>query len=496
MRALSLAWAGLVLSAAAATAQDAKLCRPTETINECRSRVVPTGGVPQTAEQAGAAADQAGRALTSNRLQAKQVGPDLTAADAPSATRNFLPRLAATLIAASTGGAPGDLGFDGNLPLTGNLPFGARTSVQLGVVVHKAQVSSRVAAAIPASRRAEARDRLQAGLEVFDDMSFTGALNAESRVFGRSLRPHQPEVSRLAADVIGLRPTPDVTNTEELRLEGVDQAALSKLAADPTSFLPGRGDDPACHKNDPNLLSIGCFTVAARLQIQAQIDRQAAAAAAPITRDSTLLVNAGFLYVAQLINNQPQLNATAEYRSRTGVVGANEWTGMGRVEVGLANMNGLRRSCRGPLTAACLTNYLDRKHGYLQRGDRLWAQVDWSRRNRWHVRRAGDSLDLRVKPALTYALSGGYGAYFGNAAEDENRDHLDVNGKYDVTRDDPIRQNRFVATASYTHRIDDQSAAIIGLTYASRPEFLGDVDHRLGGNIGFTYRVKQKGSGH
>ncbi|HEU0076798.1 MAG TPA: hypothetical protein VFQ76_04060 [Longimicrobiaceae bacterium] len=496
-----LAAAALLVAAAPLRAQEVVSCAPAETVQGCYARYRPTGGVPAAPGDAAGPAEAAVAGDVARRLQAKPTGNDLSADGPLTAIRDFLPRLGAAVLAPTAGEDPSSLGFKANLPLNDGVLFDWGMTAQLAALVHEAQPFTVLVDAIPLSLRAAARERLQAGLEPYDDLSLTGALNLENRVFGRGMRQHRDAIGAVVRAVLdpggtGMSPVDDAN-----LLFATEQAQLgAEVLADSQGLLvaASRARQPECMLGKPGgprdagEMRADCFTPAGVARIEASIARTAAAAARDL-RDAERRVRAsGILRLAQLMNNQPQLNGTAEYRVRRDVAGPDEWTGTARFEMGFANMNGLRRHCgAGGVRPACLRSYVEDRavRGSLARGDRAWAQLDFTGRRRWSVRIPEDSVDVALGAASSVAVSGGYGAYFGNPDDADDRDRLDLQVKYELTRDDPVRQDRFVSTLFYTRRLSDQSSALLGVTFANRPEFLGEVDRNLGAHLGLTYKL-------
>jgi hypothetical protein len=157
-------------------------------------------------------------------------------------------------------------------------------------------------------------------------------------------------------------------------------------------------------------------------------------------------------------------------------------------------MNGLRASCGvAGVTPACLRSYLTgARRRRLDRSDRVWVAADWIRRWEYDVELESDSARIELGSASSVTLSGGYGRYFGAAEGDkDDRDRIDLEVRYNRVRDDALRQTRFLASLFYTARLSDQSSAVFGLTWANRPEFLGEDGRRLGANLGLTYKLSQ-----
>jgi hypothetical protein len=499
MRTILMAALALLTARGSLAAQQPMTCASTETVQGCISRVIPTGSAtPVNSSQEKVAVAQ--------RLQAKAAGPDLAAPGAASAIKDFLPLLAGAIIAPVDGGDPGDLGLKANLPMTGGPVVNWGLTLQLSTVLHRVTLPSIILDSLPASIAAAARPRLEDAAKSSDDISLRLSPNIENRWLGRSMRPHAGLVDSLLNAVLDSGRTASVKRgSAKARYDAVHEAIEAGLIRhDPAFLAPNHANDTACwviDRTDPTSrgqqmlgdVKVECLATSRAQELETRLGEWAQATKEWLRSGSENLATFGFQHLAQLINNQPQLNGSVEYRYRNGVAGANQWTGTARLEMGFANMNGLRHECGPHPSPDCLRQYV-KKPGVtrsLTRGDRLWIQGDWSRRNQWHLTIPKDSIRIRLNPAVTYALSAGYGSYFGNPKDGENRNRLDWQAKYDFTRDDPIRRERFVSTLFYTVRLLDQASAVFGVTFANRPEFLGDVDHKIGGNFGLTYKFNQ-----
>ena len=55
------------------------------------------------------------------------------------------------------------------------------------------------------------------------------------------------------------------------------------------------------------------------------------------------------------------------------------------------------------------------------------------------------------------------------------------------------KQERLVASLTYTQRINDQFSLPIGVVWANKGEFLGDVDKKVSVNFGLKFRLMKNG---
>ncbi|HYX24919.1 MAG TPA: hypothetical protein VFC23_12250, partial [Thermoanaerobaculia bacterium] len=164
-----------------------------------------------------------------------------------------------------------------------------------------------------------------------------------------------------------------------------------------------------------------------------------------------------FFDLADLVNNQPQILVSADYRKRNVLVGPNELDAKATYEIGFANVNGLRRYCANaklaPSNPDCLSRYLADFGPLLASSPRLAVSAEYSRADPYR-------FDLQA-------------------------DYEDFSG-------DPKLQDRLVATATFTQKMSDNSTASFSFIYASKPEFLGEVDKHLSAHLGLKYKMDKR----
>jgi hypothetical protein len=486
--ALAAAVASL-LAPAPLSAQTAEGCRTGEPVQRCYQRLV----LQRTESTPAPALAGAVQASERNDLQGKAAGPDVSAAEAASAIRDFLPRFAANLILPGPGDALSAIGLKTNVPviLNDDILSSWGLTGQLGAVVHQAEPFATLVDSIPEGIRESSRSRLRNEMQVYDDVSLTGALNVESARMGRSFRSHQQTVQRLTNALFAF--SDSTVERERQAARAAYRAFVRRLSA--ADLDPVQDGTPACTFNEAAKadLPFECLNTASQAVMDMIVRRAAQAEAVWRQEAQRRMSSTGYNRISELVNNQPQLNGTFEYRVRSDVAGPDEWTGRVRFEMGIANMNGLRRYCArngSQITLDCLQSYTRSEgvQGALSRGGRIWTEVAANHRPAYRVSLPDDSAALALSSATSFSLSGGYGAYFGNAEDGASRDRFDLQGKYDLTRD-ALRQDRAVVTAFYTRHLTGRSSAVLGLTWASKPEFVGEVDRKLGANVGVTYKL-------
>lgn len=478
-----------------AEAQDAARCTAIESPAECYGRLVLRRQRERAAGDDAITREVAARQVAdeADDLRGKATGPDVAEANA-SAIRDFLPRLASTLITPGPAEGLSALGLRTNVPLLlndGVLNDWGLTA-QFGATVHEAEPFAALVDSIPTDLRETARTRLRNGMELYDDMSLTGALNVESDRWGRSFRSHREVVQGLASELFGFSAAARTAaaNAYLSYMRGLDSTVIDASGR--------RKPECALRQDDITTVALACFTPDVQNRVVALIEGAASTQDVWRTEAERRLRESGFDRISELINSQPQFNVTAEYRSRNEVAGPDEWTGKARFEMGRANMNALRRFCArtqgtSRIDLDCLRRFIasDGVRSSLARGGRFFGEFTAKHRPTYAVSLADEGVNFTLASATTMALSGGYGAYFGNPDDGANRDRFDLQGKYDFTRDDVLRQDRAVVTAFYTRHLSDQSSVLLGLTWANRPEFVGDVDRKLGARLGFSYKLHQ-----
>lgn len=465
--------AGLTAVLGVPAAAQTPLCRDTETLQTCRLRAI-------SESQAGALTED-----QRNELQREATGPGF--ADlAASAIRDFLPRFAGELLTSEPTSDLTALNLRFNTRSGADTSGATRLAVQGELTLHQGEVFAGLRDSVSDS----ARERLAEGLEDGDDASLSLSVNLENARLGRTFGPHRDLIDSFARALVPV----DLSNISAKDAADVAlEQFWGRLAADSGTL---RKPGTECRFGLESSYELSCLTPAGRLQFESVVRLYAESVRRRQTALTTAIESTGFDRISDLINNQPQLNFTVEYRSRLAVVGPNEWTGRARWEVGGSNMNRLRRFCAAlPQLSAleCLRTYTH--HGpvrrSLERGERAWVEAVARYRPRYQVALPEDSVSFSTGAARGFGVSAGYGSYLGSIAAGEERDRLDVHLSYDLAYADDLRQNRWLAGAFYTLRLSGNASGVVGVAWANRPEFVGGADRRLHANIGLTYKINR-----
>ena len=59
---------------------------------------------------------------------------------------------------------------------------------------------------------------------------------------------------------------------------------------------------------------------------------------------------------------------------------------------------------------------------------------------------------------------------------------------YDDVDDDPARQDRAIGNITFTQQLAKATQFTIGLIWANKPEYRGDVDEELSARVGLNYK--------
>lgn len=480
--------AGLTVVIASAVAAQNVGCLETETVALCWTRLDSLQSAATTSNQA----DEPEKALAKRTAGITSLGNGFA-----STINDFLPQIAGALGLTETTTEDGATSFETNL----RVPLGSKPQrVRLQGVLRKPTLYQPLADSLPSDRVTE----LEKELGDFDDVRLVVAWNLESRTMGRSF-----EQARVLSSHILREQVEVATKTPAylaLRLNArslIDSLTFAKADYDPSTAAV-----PECQFNSfsaGNKTPIGCFTDVKQAEIGIAV-----AEALKLIRDgesrlAEQLKVSEFYRIGTLINNQPQFNLEFGADVRENRVGPDGFTLTARYEGGFANLNGLRAHARAQCGAAkdddisgnCLRNYLHQPgvRSSMDRGDRFFVSAAFSRRSDYAVTLPQDSVSLSQAGSWDLIGSAGYGRYVTFSRTGEETGRLDLTVEYAHHYDDPNRENRLVASGSYSYRISSNLVFATGISYASRPEFLGEVDNKVSANFGLRYRLVQSPSG-
>jgi hypothetical protein len=249
--------------------------------------------------------------------------------------------------------------------------------------------------------------------------------------------------------------------------------------------------------NETFLTMLGDRDLAARAV--AHLEAFASAEGAYKAAFESALNAAGFGRFKQLIDNQPQLVLTLGVRERDELVGQDE-TFLGlRYEYGGPNLNSFydyrSRHCTMELMLPCFEQFTTARKNSIDAGSRVAFSVEYKRRDDYDYSDHGLAVALEGQTSLVSQLT--YGRYLNiGAANDivQGRTKLDLTASYEDVSDDPMRQDRAVATLTLSQGTTAGLTLSFSLVWANRPEFRGEVDEELSAKVGLSYKLAGPGS--
>jgi hypothetical protein len=455
---LGLCWTG-------ASAQEALTCSDDDPdVFTCFNRILSEGAAALEDETGESAQETVARLVDEQGARENAVRTNLTnkatsddSATAPSARRNFLPVFLGTL-------GLGDVKDDGDtVTVTFNPNLlgisGSRLVGQLEF--REPELYRPLTEVIPAGDR----DTFEDALDDFDDVRIELAWTLETRTWGRNFEKHQ--------DLFGRVYDALVTPQRDARQELVDLLSQSG--------------------------TFGLFEDMDNQEMVAALKERAASAAQETLEEMRLRAEVaretGFLDLDDLVNNQPQIFATAAYRERDELTGPDEFSVKFTWEKGFANINGLRRFCSEKVTPACLAAYLKKHSLNKDMAPRIALSAEYAEIDPYRFDEPTVTMPLDIDRVERTTASFTYGSYVHAIREDAQPTHFDLELSYQDHSDDETLNNRFVATASFTRKLSDGSSAILGVVYSNRPEYRGEVDEELSARLGINFKVDRKEQG-
>lgn len=185
--------------------------------------------------------------------------------------------------------------------------------------------------------------------------------------------------------------------------------------------------------------------------------------------------------LAKRIANQPQVSLSATAMRRDRLVGRHEGAITGEFDWGPDNLN----KCRGEMK--CVAGEVGT--------DKFVAIITWTHRLSYDLDSIPGDVDstgfqpihLPRSSATTAKVQWEHDL---SKMVDNQRVHLAVNFEFS-SRDDveQIGRTRFATTTTLSIPLSKDITFPVSLTWANRPEFLGDIERKLGMHFGLTYRL-------
>lgn len=424
----------------------------------------------------------------------KQTAASITGND--GVVRNFLPQILGGLGFQHINQTEAGLAFEKPIHFLGN----RNIKVSLSGIIARGEVFKDALDKIPESIRKDRKTTLEGEVGDFDQTDLKISFNyepnstsAETR-WGRDPEDYTDVVEELDVELLD-RSVVDALSREVLPL--VDQRAREKgLLPDADTVL---GD-----LYDKDELADVLKTWQAAVKKTKESLKAAGAAQTDL-----------YEYLGLLISAQPQLFLEHEQFLRSELTGPEKRTSRLTFECGVRNnLNNFVRWAKVNQQAgcavdqkyrpnlACLRAYRNLKEDALERGWRISLTAQYDEFDDYLFSLPADNVELSLPARETWKAKAGIGRRFanfsllgivgGNSAEENATIHerparIDLTAEYEFDSIDEAKK-RLVATLTLSQPMFDNTVASLTLVYANRPEFLGDVDEKLGARFGFTIK--------
>jgi hypothetical protein len=297
-------------------------------------------------------------------------------------------------------------------------------------------------------------------------------LASAGRCFGRDPGAYRELLSDL---MLAVPPSGDVTIRTQVRQKQKELLDLrSTCTGDPLQCPVGSFADPELARKLANDLGT--------LECQGT------------TLEQRFHEDLGFAALENLFDNQPQLAVVGSFHSVGRYGGPDEWSIGLELQFGSYNLNRLRRDSAGDAGRAVslLQSYAMADAGM----SKLVFSVSCKSAASFHIDQLnlGDGpvggfspVDQRSTSELTTKLQWGR-----KIAQKLTRrqPRIDVSIEGIEAFEDTVRtKNRWVATTTLTIPLADTIALPVSVTWANKPEFLGQPAKRLGAHLGLTYKL-------
>lgn len=466
MRRLSMAV--LFLLATASVAAQETRCPLDKPMADCTNSIVSSTLAPFVEEKKAEKASD--RKKESEDMAKEATGVPTVDSFLGNSTRDFLSVFAAGLQTANLSEEQDALTLDWNLRVNelGNDP------VKLQAVIRKPVLwknfTDHLAAEVD-------RSKLEDKLEDFDDLTLSVGYEPEDQKRGRNLAQHLK-----LFDAIHTNMASDAATRVELEASN----ELGKILQ-PIEELKG--------KDNPTFMDVPAD--------QREKVRQATIAAANAIVASRAAFDKEFAELglnrfSDLLNNQPQIYFSASRRERSSLVGPRETNIKATYEMGFVNINTFRKEagdeCSKGDDAACATFFSE----YVRR-PAIIAGLDAANRFAFSFEYS-DSEDYTISDVLVptpFDVKGSrvtngsivYGRMMHRDRANGRDGRVDLSVTYADVRGDADKDNRFIASAVYTQKINDTMSFPIGVVWSNRDAHVPDSDRRLSAHFGLIFKM-------
>jgi hypothetical protein len=409
-------------------------------------------------------------AISWQQLAGKATGLNTSMAQS-SAIEDFLPLLRMALVG---DGQPSStdlkaLDFERKIPL----PTGSPLELKLRGNRNDPDVYDPLKMKFAADVRDQEVAKLKGQLGEFDDYSLTLSGNVVSSGYGRSWAKGGPVFGDLFSQMV--KGTSAALATKAQLAFGDAVATASKIT----------------HKDIDEKTAFQDIPEPARTDLQVSLASAAQELKGNLVNLKTLADNSGIFKVADLVNNQPQINGSATYRARRGLAGPSELSLKASYEMGYVNLNQLLRRCGATPELTCYSTYVNdaATTAALEHGDRVALSVEYKDHRAFKASLPADGIDLDLPSGRSLVASVTYGRYIDVKALGDSNSRIDLSGSYENVSDDPSRRDRGVVSLTFSNRFLTSMGASLGISYANHSEFLSKSDHVVSAHFAISYKL-------
>lgn len=470
MRTSALLFAFLMLAAGPLPGQNR--CVPSDTINACFDRYLKPDAVKTAAQEAGKQEEE--------KLRRQPAGIDTGGFNLATNKKNLIPLLAFSgLLGNSTDAETRTLAFDLNFLLPRIGQKGARNAQLQAVAATEPEISPLVRNALPAADRDDLVGELEDRLDDLSDYSIVFTYNHASRFYGRGFAQYSKRFAALSGAAIPPVARPDLLPLLMTLVQSSDNVpadTIPDLIDKPFQEMPAGFGERALRATEERAREFASFETVATRAIN----------------------DAGLARFHQLLDNQPQFNVTANKRFRDSLVGPEELSLKVTYEWTSMNFNrSMSRDCHRNLDrdqpagdiAGCLKQYTDfvtENQDAIARGNRFSFTGEYVDIDEDTIDPGLDGVaPVFLDSATRLTLIAGWSRDFFFGGEPVA---MDLVAEYRDFSDDPLRQDRGVASLTFTRQLNGV-AVPFGIVYATRGEYLPEVDSRLSAHIGLRYNL-------
>jgi hypothetical protein len=453
----------IALGAAAQQQQQAPTCTAADTPVSCWNKFVPTVAPSDTP------------ATTQDQVQddvtTANTGVTNLVSPSGSALKDFLSVFSASLESSTVTNNGNTVTLDTNLPAPIN---GDRHKIKLQVVITTAELDSQIVSALGSN--STQITALEDELSSTDDVTASLSYNPSATFVGRSIVPHGDFFDALVAAAFPTQATLDQARRTAIRKANI----TTETVGQPFSSIA----DP-----DVRAETIQAF--------------QASASAIGNALKSTDTMRDAF---ALLLSNQPQAFLSGLYHYRSELVGPDEYSVKATYEMSSRNLRSFYRLYKN-CTPGAFRNDIAAADRTATAADCLTKMQQYAAplANMESGTRLAVSLDYDKSQARTYTLPENLGTVtnaeshstkatltlgfvpMGRASGSTGR--LDFSASYEDVSGDPLKDDRFVASATYTQKINDTLSIPISLVYANHDQYLSNVNEKLNAHFGLIYKL-------